>query len=221
MSDSTQSAGVAPGDAYVGFGSAEVAYLLSRYEGSQVERTTKVMSLNENPPDQFVAAGASALLARGMLEVVGDRMDLIGPAQVAAYTMAATEHWTEVGFMADSDNAVDGAVILQAGDATALMYPRALGTWYMMLKSPELTTSESVLKLAEAFLAEHGEGAVFLSAQTQAWAATLFLRRRTDGQWELAKGDAPFWEAAGVESATLDQVRQALALILGDSGAAD
>lgn len=203
-----------PGGDFVGFGAAEMAYLLSRFEGPTVARTIGLLGLDPKPTPEFTAAGASSLLARGLVTVEGDQLNLVGPAAVAAYALAATQHWTEVGFMAGRERAADGALVLQAGDVVGLLRPRALGTWFFMVKRPEVTTSQSVLALGEAFFATHPDGALFLAAQTSEWAATLFLRKLDGGVWELARGEAPFWTADGVETADVSVAMTALDTLL-------
>lgn len=197
-------------EAYVGFGAAEIAYLLSRFDEAQVATTLEVMGLNPQPGEEFLAAGASSLLARGMLTTVGDQLELAGFAAALAYALGDARHWTELGFMLDQDNAVDAALVVQAPELVMLLSPRALGTWFAMIKRPELSTAESVLLLADGFFGQQPGGAVFLSARTAASTATLFLRRQDADSWEIAKGAAPFWEESILAAADEGAVKVAL-----------
>jgi len=206
------------GEPFVGFGAAELAYLLSRYEGPAVDRTAELLRVDRNAAsEEFVAAGASSLLARGLLKLRGDQLDLVGPAAATAYALAGAEHWTELAFMIDRETAADGALVLRAGSVVTLLQPRALGTWFVLAKEPGVETAEAVVALADGFLAGHEGGAVFLAAHSAAGDATAFLRRSAESQWELARGEAVFWEP-GIEVSGRDSAVSLVAQLLSASG---
>jgi hypothetical protein len=198
----------------IGFGSAEIAYLLSRYEPAAVARAAALLQIDLTRAGQPVfASGASSLLARGFAHVEGDEVVLDGAAAVLAYAFVAGTHWTEIGLMASREETADGAVMIQAPQAVAMLQPRALGTWFLLLKDPQVSSVQAVRILAEAFLATHAGGAVFLGARTPSWDATLFLRRGETTAWELARGASPFWGEAtklAADDAGLDASLEAL-----------
>lgn len=205
-----------PEEQYTGFGAAEVAYLLSRYEPvGAAAKSAELLRIDlEKAGSSVLASGASALLARGLARLDGDEVVLEAEAAVLAYALVAGTHWTEIGFMASRDQTTDAAVMIQAPQAVVLLQPRALGTWYLLVKDPKVSAGDAVRKLAEAFLAEHPGAAVFLGAHTAQWDATLFLRRDDLFGWELAKGAAPFWDEAAPAPATDAELDQALAAVL-------
>ena len=201
-------------DSAIGFGAAEIAYLLSRYEPAAVARAAALLQLDLTQAGQpILAAGASSLLARGFAHLDGDEVVLDGAAAVLAYTFVAGTHWTEIGLMASRQETTDGAVMIQAPEAVVMLQPRALGTWFVLVKDPRVSSGRAVRRLAEAFLASRTGGAVFLGARTAAWEATLFLRRGETSAWELARGAAPFWGEATrlpADDAELDAALEAL-----------
>ena len=219
----TQASNVAriPGDGaaqeapFTGFGAPELAYILSRYSGPAIERSIEYLGVNlQAASPEFIAGGASCLAGRGLLEVRGEELDLIGAAAVLAYALAGAEHWTEIGLMAQRDTAADGALLLQARDVTILMRPRTLGTWFVLVKDPEQSATDAVLDLAAAFTSTHPQGAAFLSAHTLTWDATLFLRRSANGAWDLARGDSPLWPESRTDGVDDQAARHALDTLL-------
>lgn len=203
----------------VGFGAAEMAYLLSRYEPGAMARVAGLLRVDLAAATPAVlAAGASSLVAHGFAELQGEDVVLRGEAAVLAYALVKGEHWTELGFLAARDQFADGALMIQAPEAVVLLQPRSLGTWYLVMKDPEVTPRDAVRILAEAYLDSHPGSAVFLGAHTSTWTATMFLRRGDTSAWELVRGAAPFWVEATAGPAGDGEVNAALDALLAVPG---
>lgn len=210
MSTTEQTVRILPeGADYIGFGAAEVAYLLSRQTGPAIDKAWELLSLQPELTGQEVrAAGASSLLARGLLAVVGDRLELDGAATALLYGFAAAERWTQIGFL--SDETADGAILVQAPELSLLLQPRQLGTWYVLFQNPEVAAAEALRVIVDAHLDRAADAAVFLGSETLEASSTLYLRRAL-GAYRVAQGADITDEQIPVRPATRDEVDALLA----------
>lgn len=196
--------------AEISYGSAELAFILTSFDPSTTTDSARAMGMDLKAVSVEVrAAGASSLMAKGLLEIVDGQTRLTGTAEDLGYTLAAAARWTELGFLASQEELLDGALVVSAPEATILMQPRALGSWTTAMKDPAHSDAEAVQALIEALLANTADGVVFLSTRSDGQVATLFVRSRAAGLWEIVEGDA----AADRADQTFDQSE--LSSILG------
>src|SRR5699024_12522790 len=68
-------------EAVVGYGTAEIACILSCHTGAQIEQTRTALAYDRDQiSDDIITAGASSLLARGQAHITGETVELTGPA---------------------------------------------------------------------------------------------------------------------------------------------
>lgn len=198
----------------IGFGSAELAFILASF-GPAAAESARVMGMDlDAASDEVRAAGASSLFAKGWLDIIAGDASPSGPAEVLGYVLAAATRWTELGFMASREEMLDGALVVSAPEATMLMQPRALGSWTTVLKDPAHGDAEAVRALIDAFAATTPGGVIFLATRSTGEPSTLFIRPQQDGRWEMIEGEAT---ADSSETQVFDQVEadQILARLLG------
>ncbi|MCE3292362.1 MAG: hypothetical protein K0Q84_1299, partial [Arthrobacter sp.] len=75
-------------DSAIGFGFAEIAYMLRMFDTAPAKKSAEVLRLErEVDAERLCVAGGSSLLARGFASV-GDDLELEGPAVAVAYALA-------------------------------------------------------------------------------------------------------------------------------------
>lgn len=187
---------------FIGFGAAEMAYILSELDergGNQAAATLR-LDRNDFTP-QVVSLGASSLFARGMLDVAPDIPRLTGDAAAIGTVIASATAWIQIGLAAATDEVVDGAVLISANGSGIMLQPRALGSWLVTGTAPGLSNADVCLTIATSFTAEHPSGAVFLASTTAETISTAFVRRSGSAAWDLVTADSE-----GVESLRLDGI---------------
>lgn len=177
-------------DTVTGFGVAEISYLLSLGEGAEADRSRDVLSVGaEAGSPALVAAGASSLLARGLVRIDGDKV-LPGPiANIVSYTFASARRWTQFGIF--REDKLDFALYLQAPLVSVLFQPRALSTWFVVIKEPGRTDAELLLESIKTTIAESPDSVVYLRSHTLDDEANLFVRAGEDNSWDVAKVREP------------------------------
>lgn len=169
-------------DPYVGFGSAEMAYLLAQLPGDvRAARVAEVIGIDPREVEEVVlAAGASSLLARGLLALEDDALVTRDDASVLTSAIANADVVVGVGFMITEDVFSDGLVLLQCAGLSLILQPRALGTWFALVRAPQISDGDAIAIMARAFLAEHAKGQVLLTVGEQA-----ALLTRDDVAWHV------------------------------------
>ncbi len=176
-------------DAYVGFGVAEVAYVLARRESPAAQAIVSLLALDEAYFDDIVlAAGASSLVARGFAIPQGDdgaTDELRGPAAVLEYVLSMATRWTRIAFVGPAET--DIAFFVEAPELAVLVQPRAVGTWWVLTKQPDIAAGTMLdLLVTEHVETDPATTASFETSTTE-HSGALFLRRRGD-DWEASPG---------------------------------
>lgn len=178
------------GGPIVGFGVAEMRYLLSVLEPRAGERARSMLRIDVPPNAQeLAAAGASSLFARDMatLDDTGN-VALRDAAAMLVNALSSATQWTEIGLL--NPEGIDSAIYVQGEDATALLQPRGLGTWYVMYTLPSGRDEAVLQALVEANAAVHPEGTAYLGPTTGDHRETLFIRRQ-NALWTIARLASP------------------------------
>lgn len=121
----------------VGFGFAEMRYLLSLHETESSAMTARSLGLDEVAPDaEWVgAAGISSLLARGLVAADRDRAVSRGEAALLEVLFSRGHRWSGVGFRDVDDGEGDMLVVIEGPGAVGLLQPRPFGTWFVSLSA--------------------------------------------------------------------------------------
>ncbi|MEG9249412.1 hypothetical protein V6S67_15090 [Arthrobacter sp. Soc17.1.1.1] len=174
----------------LGFGVAEVAFLLSLAEGEQSARSRDALAIGaELSTAVLTAAGASSLLARGLVRVEDGRISPLAGAEYLAYVLAAAERWTRIGLF--NEDAFEFAIYVQAREASVLLQPAALSTWFAVIREPGATDADLLLDVVRTNVAAHPSSAVYLGTSTLDGTADFFVRAAGDDLWDTADVPEP------------------------------
>lgn len=177
--DSTES----PGSA-VGFGFAEIAYLIRRFDTDAAKKSAQVLRLEEEvQSDPICIAGGSSLLGRGFASV-DDDLELEGPAVPTAYALSRADRWTEISLV-DGEK-TDTVVHLESDKVSLLMQPRTLSTWFVFAQDPEIDGADAELSIIEEHTRTHPAGTAFIRVKTISGEDHLLIRPDSGG-WAVAK----------------------------------
>jgi hypothetical protein len=171
--------------AVLGFGVAEIAYLLSLGTGPAAEKSRTVLTVGpEMSTPVLLAAGASSLLARGLVRVEGDDVLPNAGAEYVAFALAASYRWTEIGLQ--NERKPEFALYFQAPEVSVLLQPAALGSWFAVIKDPEAGDVDMLRQVVDRGVSGPGLAAVFFGSSTLTDEVNYFVRRNDDDSWDVA-----------------------------------
>jgi hypothetical protein len=171
-------------DTAVGFGFAEIAYLIRRFDTDAARKSSQVLRLEEEVQSSPICiAGGSSLLGRGFASV-GDDLELEGPAVPTAYALSKAVRWTEISLV--DAGKTDTVVHVESDKVSLLMQPRTLSTWFVFAQDPAVDGADAQLSLIGEHIGNHPEGTAFIRVKTISGEDHLLIR--PDGQgWAVAK----------------------------------
>ncbi|MGX1160062.1 hypothetical protein FBY31_1574 [Arthrobacter sp. SLBN-100] len=168
----------------VGFGFAEIAYLIRRFDTDAAKKSGQVLRLEaEVQSDPICVAGGSSLLGRGFASV-DDDLELEGPAIPTAYALSKAYRWTEISLV-DGEK-TDTVVHVESDKVSLLMQPRTLGTWFVFAQQPDIDGADAQLSLIEEHTRTHPEGTAFIRVKSVSGEDHLLIRPDGPG-WAVAK----------------------------------
>ena len=123
----------------VGFGAAELAYVLARHDGPAALKTREVLMLDpRQTSDGIRLAGASSLVARGWLvEGDTDAGDTKSYAALLEYATGQSYRWSRIGLVDPTTKDVDFVVLLESDTVVALLQPRIYASWFVRFGEPD------------------------------------------------------------------------------------
>ena len=159
----------------IGFGYAEIAYLLKRMSTPSAEMTARVLRLSEEMDnDVLVFAGASTLLGRGFAIVENDDIEIVEEAVPVAYALGRATLWTEISLM--QADTVDTVVQIESDPVSLLMQPRTLMTWFAFAQDPDLSGPEAQLDVIREHMRQHPDGTAMLRVRVDGHDDVLLVR---------------------------------------------
>lgn len=171
-------------DTAVGFGFAEIAYLIRRFDTEAARKSSQVLRLEEEVrSDPICIAGSSSLLGRGFASV-DDELELEGPAVPVAYALSKAVRWSEISLV-DGEK-TDTVVHVESDKVSLLMQPRTLGTWFVFAQDPDVDGADAELCLIEEHRQTHPEGTAFIRVKSISGEDHLLIRPDGLG-WAVGK----------------------------------
>jgi hypothetical protein len=159
----------------IGFGYAEIAYLLKRMATPSAVMTATVLRLTEEVDSEvLVFAGASSLLGREFATVSDDDIEILDAAVPVSYAMGRATLWTEISLM-ESDIS-DTIVHVESDPVSLLMQPRTLNTWFAYAQDPDLSGPQAQLDVVREHIRQHPEGTAMLRARIDGNDSVLLVR---------------------------------------------
>jgi len=159
----------------IGFGYAEIAYLLKRMSTPEARMSASVLRLtDEMDSDVLPVAGASSLLARGFAKIVDDELEVEEAALPVAYALGKATLWTEISLMQGMDS--DTVVHVESNPVSLLMQPRTLLTWFVFAQDPDVAGPDAELEIIEEHVRQHPQGTAMVRARVSGQESLLLVR---------------------------------------------
>ena len=175
-------------DSAIGFGFAEIAYMLRMFGTAAARKSAEVLRLEpEVDTERLCVAGGSSLLARGFASI-GEELELEGPAVPVAYALAKADRWTEISL--NTADYTDTVVHVESDNVSLLLQPRTLETWFVFAQDPEVPGAQAELSVIEEHVRNHPEGTAFIRVRTIDAEDHLLIRPDGAG-WAVAKVTDP------------------------------
>jgi hypothetical protein len=168
-------------DTSVGFGTAEMAYLVQLEGTAGARASASWLRLDEESENQEVVnAGLSSLIARGMATVRGTDVVFDSRVDIVAYTLANAERWTQLDLLL---NAQSGDTVLHAEtDRTALLFqPRTMMSWFILPQDPNISAAAAGSFIIREHLANNPDGGVRIRSGLNRTSRQLLIRKSSDG----------------------------------------
>jgi hypothetical protein len=198
----------------IGFGYAEIAYLLKRMSTPEAVMSASVLRLSEEmESDSVPVAGASSLLARGYAEVADDDLEVADAALPVAYALGRATLWTEISLM--QGDITDTVVHVESDPVSLLMQPRMLMTWFVFAQDPDVSGPDAEFEIIEEHVRQHPQGTAMLRARISNRDSVLLIRPDGSG-WAvgtIVSGEEDVVERTGLTAAEL---RDAIARLRDD-----
>ncbi|MFJ3956110.1 hypothetical protein [Arthrobacter sp. NPDC090010] len=197
----------------VGFGIAELAFLLNSFEGPGHARSVDALGAGDWAGDEELAnVGLSALAARGFVQPEEDGLGVSGAASLLAQTLGDGRLWitVEVG-TADGENAK--VVLVEQKELRLLLQPGIFSTWFATPLPEELTASQVAVSILHQHAEESPDSTATVSVATLERLSSYQLRRDGEG-WEFAgiTEDGPADPVSGLGPAEVAALFDAAAL---------
>lgn len=182
----TEFAGVELPDDVVGFGFAEVAYLLGRHDSSQAAVLRSKLILDDSyNAEPIMVSGLSSLIARGWVAATETQVQSRSAAALLEYVGAKGQRWTTMG-IANAEQP-DLGIVVEANGLVALLQPRAYGTWFAGFSSDQNPTSALLTATLREKVTEIPETAMYFVSETLGSRPRSIFVRRDHGEnaWDV------------------------------------
>jgi hypothetical protein len=159
----------------VGFGYAEIVYLLKRFSTPESDMSASVLRLREEVGSDMIApAGASSLLGRGFANINDDDIEIEDAALPVAYALGRATLWTEISLF--YEDVTDTLVHVESDPVSLLMQPRTLMTWFVFAQDPDISGPDAELEVIQEHVRQHPRGTVMLRARVSGADSVLLVR---------------------------------------------
>lgn len=177
---------IAPEDSSIGFGIAEMAYILQLQDtAAATESATWLRLKDESANLDMIRAGLSSLVARRMAMANAEsELSFTPQVDVVAYTLAKAARWTQIDLL---QSAVLGDSVLHVeSDRTKLLFqPRTMQAWFVLPQDPATSAEAAQSYVVRDHLATHPDGGVRLRTSGPQGQYELLVRKEAKG-WVCA-----------------------------------
>ncbi|MFQ4149063.1 hypothetical protein AAGW05_10230 [Arthrobacter sp. LAPM80] len=191
--DGTEFAGVQLPEDVVGFGFAEVAYLLGRHDSVQADMLRAKLILDqENNSEATKASGLSSLVARGWVAARNQQVQSRSAAALLEYVGARGGRWTTMGIA--NAQQPDLALVVESAGLIAMLQPRAYGTWFAGFSSDESPAGALLTSTLRERVRGNPATAMYFVSETLGQAPrSVFVRRdHEQNKWDaVLDADGP------------------------------
>ncbi|UVJ38605.1 hypothetical protein [Arthrobacter sp. CJ23] len=176
-------------DTSLGFGIAEMAYILQLQSTPASVSSTRWLRLGDEAEDHdLIRAGLSSLIARGLASVDKEgQISFDQRVDVVAYTLAAAARWTQIDLLQSAELG-DTVLHVESDKTKLLLQPRTMQAWFALPQDPAISAEAAEAFLVREHLTEHADGGVRLRTSGPEGDFQLVVRKDTRG-WVCAAVD--------------------------------
>lgn len=168
-------------DTSVGFGEAEMAYLLHLQQTAASRASASWLRLSEESENQdLIRAGLSSLIARGMANVNGSEVNFDTRVDIVAYTLANARRWTQLDLLVDAEEG-DSVLHAESDRTTLLFQPRTMMSWFALPQDPKLSAEAAEAFIIRDHLNNNPEGGVRVRSGLHRSPRQLLIRKDSHG----------------------------------------
>jgi hypothetical protein len=205
-------------DTSVGFGVAEMAYLVQLQDTDESRASAAWLRLREESENkQLVSAGLSSLIARRMAAVDGTSVEFDAKVDAVAYTLAHAAKWTQLDLLIDEQRA-DSVLHAGAGKISLIFQPRTMMSWFVLPQDAHFSREAAESFIVREHLHKYPDGGVKVRSGRIPSSRQLLIRRDTGG-WAhaIAQGDLVGPEQRATTSDDLTAVLKAFGHEAGEN----
>ncbi|MDP5227919.1 MULTISPECIES: hypothetical protein [Arthrobacter] len=167
----------------VGFGLAELTFLLSSFDGPGHARSVEALEAEGWVSDETLAqVGLSGLAARGFVEPGEQGLGIGGPASTVAHALGEGKLW--ISLRIDGDGEPSRVVLVEADGLRLLLQPGILNTWFATPVPEELTTSQIAVSVLHQHEEERPGNVATATVSTRERSSSYRLERDGEG-WKI------------------------------------
>lgn len=189
-------------DTSLGFGLAEMAYILQLQDTGAAASSARWLRLDDESADiDMVRAGLSSLVARGLASISQDTAVTFDQrVDVVAYTVAMATRWTQIDLLQNAELG-DTVLHLESDKCKLLLQPRTMQAWFALPQDQGVSAEAAESFLVRSHLDAHPTGGTRLRTTGPEGDFQMLVRRDPAG-WVCARvaGDD-----VGQESEPLDE----------------
>ncbi|WP_426987307.1 hypothetical protein [Pseudarthrobacter sp. Y6] len=206
-------------DTSVGFGLAEMAYLLHLQPTTGSRASASWLRLSEESENQdLISAGLSSLIARGLATVNGSEVGFDRRVDVAVYTLANALRWTQLDLLLDAEGG-DSVLHAESDRTTLILQPRTMMSWFVLPQDPNISAEAAEAFIVRDHLAQNPEGGVRIRSGLHRSPRQLLIRKDNHGWVHAVALDDVVGADTSVQS--YEDLTAALAAFRADAGATD
>jgi len=169
----------------IGFGIAELAFLLSSFEGPGHDRSVEALDAGTWAADPTLSeVGVSGLAARGFVQPEEDGLGISGAASAVAQVLGGGRLWITLQVSA-GEGASSRLVMVEADGMRMLFQPGILSTWFATPLPEELTASQTAVSILHQHADENPGSQATVTVSTQERNSSYEVTRDAEG-WRFA-----------------------------------
>jgi|GEM_PF-2801654 len=169
----------------IGFGIAELAFLLSSFDGPGQSRSIEALDAGTWAGDPTLAeVGVSGLAARGFVELEQDGLGIQGAASAVAHVLGRGTLWITLQISAGEGSSTR-LVLVEAEGMRMLFQPGLLSTWFATPLPEELTASQTAVSVLHQHADENPGSLATVTVSTQERNSSYEVKREGEA-WQFA-----------------------------------
>ena len=169
-------------DTSIGFGLAEMAYLLQLQSTAGSKTSASWLRLSEESEDvDLIRAGLSSLIARGLASAKGTAVEFDARVDVLVYTLASASKWTQLDLLLDAKRG-DSVLHVESDRTKLILQPRTMMSWFALPQDPGISAEAAEAIIIKTHLDQNPGGGVRVRCGLHPGSRQMLVRK-ADGCW--------------------------------------